>query len=261
MSRLVLALVASLLGLPAPSHAEPLSAIEVLRRAFTNRYECDTTSRIEIRMRDAGGGTRNRVFETMSKRIDGRLRSLGRLVEPAHLRGMTVLNIETDRASEDTFVYLPTLGKVRRVTSAQRSDSFLGSDVTYEDFERRRVEDFLIDAMEPTLEQGEAAWLVQARPARRGGYQSIEFLVARRDFAILATSYFKRGSTEPFRLIQIPRGHMVTLEGHVLPTRILAQNKRRRTSTEIRITNLRVNPPLEDHLFSVVTLEQQRPLE
>jgi hypothetical protein len=108
------------------------SAEEILSLAFANRYDCDLRAEIELRMSDRSGSERRRLVKTVVKRIDGRLHSIGRLVSPQYLKGMTIMSIENRDRSDDSFVYLPSLGRVRRITTAQRADSFLGSDLTYE---------------------------------------------------------------------------------------------------------------------------------
>jgi hypothetical protein len=248
--------------------AEPLedalpsrpSPEEVLRAAFRNRYELDTVSKIELVMRNSTGSSRRRLFDTVSKRIDGRLRSIGRLIEPDHLRGMTIMTIEVPGKSEDTFIYLPSLRKVRRVSSSQRADSFLGSDLTYEDFERRRVSDFELEAMAADRFEGEPVWRIRARPRRPQSYAHLDFYVARADGAILATRYYKEGASDPFRTLDSPRSGMVEEGGHVLPLRLVARNVLRGTRTEITISDLVVNPPLDERLFTLTTLQSQRPL-
>lgn len=262
-TRLVLAL-----GFASHAGAEPLvdavptaaSPERILGEAFRNRYDCDTRSKIELVMRNSRGSERRRLFDTVSKRIDGRLRSIGRLLEPDHLRGMTIMTIEVPGKSEDTFIYLPSLRKVRRVSSAQRADSFLGSDLTYEDFERRRVADFEIESMSAESFEGEPVWRIRARPRRPQSYAHLDFYVARTDAAILATRYYKAGAAEPFRTLDSPRSGMAEQGGHVLPLRLVARNRLRETSTEITVSDLVVNPAIAESLFSLTTLESQRPL-
>ena len=80
-------------------------------------------------------------------------------------------------------MYLPELDKVRRVSSAQRGDSFLGSDITYADLERLRSEDFVPVELARGERGDEATWVVLARPVRKQHYSRIEFTVAQADEA------------------------------------------------------------------------------
>ncbi|MEE8474740.1 MAG: outer membrane lipoprotein-sorting protein [Myxococcota bacterium] len=261
----VLAAVCFLAPMREASPAEFEDAVvpdakSILAAAFANRYEVDLTSRIELIIRNGHGEERRRVFQAAYKVIDGRVHSLGRLIWPHHLRGMAILTIEAANRSHDAFVFLPSLDRVRRISTAQRGDSFFGSDVTYEDLERRRVDEYEIDGMEASRWQGEAVFLVSARSLKDFSHARVVFVVARSDAAILETRYYKRGQDEAYRLISSPRGQMVSQAGHVLPTRLTVYNRIRGTSTEVIFENLRVNPKLDDRLFSVTMLERDRVL-
>jgi hypothetical protein len=265
-TRLCLALAASALcagaaaqGLPAPDASAP-AAEAILEAAFANRYEVDLTSNIDLVMRNRMGQELRRRFRAASKRIDGRVHSVGRLVWPEYLRGMTILTIEAENRSHDSFLYLPSLGKVRRVTTAQRHDSFLGSDVTYEDLERRRVADYELAAPETGEWDGERVYVIRGTSRRDFDYSHLVFFVARSDGAILETQYFKRGQDAPYRVIRAPREAMLESDGHVLPTQLDVENRARGTTTQVLFRDLEINPPIDDHLFSVSTLEQQRKL-
>ncbi len=235
-------------------------ARSILAGAFANRYDVNLTSRIELVLRNRLGEERRRVFDAAYKVIDGRMHSVGRLVWPHHLRGMTILTIEARNRSHDAFVFLPSLGRVRRISTAQRGDSFFGSDLTYEDLERRRVEDYEIGGMEATRWRGEPVFEISARSLKDFRHARVVFVVARSDAAILETRYFKRGQDAPYRLISSPRGHMVAEDGHVLPTRLTVYNRIRGTSTEVTFDDLRVNPNIDDRLFTVTMLERDRNL-
>src|SRR5262245_52054599 len=88
----------------------------VLEAAFANRYEVDLISEMEIVTRDRGGSEQKRVVQAVSKRIDGRAQSIGRVLEPASLRGLTVYISEVEGGGRDTFVYLPALLRARRIS-------------------------------------------------------------------------------------------------------------------------------------------------
>lgn len=236
------------------------SASEILDRAFARRYEVSLTSVIDLVMRNGIGQERRRRFRAMSKLIDDRVHSIGRLVEPEYLRGMTVLTIEAADRSHDAFLYLPSLGRVRRVTTAQRGDAFFGTDVTYEDLERQRAEDYDIGPLRSQRLDGEEVYVVEGRPRRRHDYARTRFSIARKDLAILEVQYFKQGALHPYRVITAPRASMVERDGHVVPTRLFVRNLARGTTTEVVLRQLHIDPEIDDHAFSLQALESQRPL-
>jgi len=173
---------------------------------------------------------------------------------------MTILTIEQRDRGHDAFVFLPSLGKTRRVSAAQKDDAFFGSDLTYDDLERKHLDQYALDEPERAERGGEAIYRIGAKPVREGKYSRVEFDVAQSDHAILATRYYKRGETAPYRIVEAVRSGMVAQEGHVLPTRLLVTDLVRSGTTEVRITGLRVNPPISDRIFTQATLEQERKL-
>jgi hypothetical protein len=176
------------------------------------------------------------------------------------LRGITLLTIENEERDDDHFLFLPSLGRVRRISSARRGDSFLGTDLSYEDFERREVGDYELESIRPTEGDEEPLYVISARPRFEAGYDRVDFRVAVADLAIVDTLYYKSPDEEPFKFIRTPRSGLRQFEGCLLPTRVVARDSRRGTATEIRIEELAVNPPLDDSLFSIASLESGRPI-
>ncbi len=247
---------------PASARLEVRSSVEMARkllaRAIAIRYACDSRARIDLRMRDGRGGERHRRIQTVAKHIDGRMHSIGRLTSPQHLRGMTILSIEARDRGDDVFVYLPSLGRVRRVSMGRRADSFLGSDLTYQDLDRQRAEDYRIESLTRNLVEGEPVHVITARPKNHETYQRIAFLVALSDLAILELRYFKAGNAQASRIVRFPRASIHSAGENLLPTRIHVANTIRGSETDVEISELEVNPEIDDRLFSIVTLRTRR---
>ena len=231
---------------------------ELLRRAFENRYEVDVTSRIELRMFDRAGREHRRVIEAASKLIGDRMHTIGRLEWPNHLRGMGILTVEAERGGHDAFVYLPALGRNRRISTAQRSDSFFGTDVTYEDLERRHASEFAPEDPIALTFDGEEAFAISAVPLHDFSYDRARFVVAKADTAILEVSYYKTESAEPFRVVHSPRADMRTKAGHTLPTRMTVRNLRRGTRTEVSLGDMVIGAEIADTIFTASALETGR---
>jgi hypothetical protein len=229
---------------------------QLLRLAFSRRFDADLTSEIELVMRDRNGREHRRVFDAASKLIDGKHHSVGKLNWPVYLRDMTILTIEAEERDHDAFVYLPTLGRVRRISSSQKGDAFFGTDVTYEDLERRRVEDFEIVAFESTETHGEPSYRIRTQPREKLTYTSADYFVAAADLALLEMHYHKERFEGPFRIITSRRGDMIFENGHIVPTLMTVENLSRKTTTTATFRNLVLDPEIDDRLFSVTVLER-----
>lgn len=69
-------------------------------------------------------------------------RTLLHFTLPNDIRGTGFLVWEHPDADDERFLYLPSLGRVRRIAGSEAQESFVGSDFTYEDIGGRELEDY-----------------------------------------------------------------------------------------------------------------------
>ena len=70
---------------------------------------------------------------------------------PKNIRGTALLSYSHKFASDDQWLYLPAMKRVKRITSHNRSGPFLSSEFAYEDLALQEVEKFryrLIDTQQ-----------------------------------------------------------------------------------------------------------------
>lgn len=86
--------------------------------------------------------SKRRVRDFMVYRKDqGRLsKQLVRFTSPADIAGTAFLSIELGEGETEQFLYLPALKRTRRIVSTQKGNSFVNTDFTFEDMERRAVD-------------------------------------------------------------------------------------------------------------------------
>jgi hypothetical protein len=255
------ALLAVPLALAEVEDARPDSPAGWLRRAFERRYGAATHQQLTLSLSLDGREVKRQQIEVVTQMEQGRLRALARFTAPEDLRDTALLVIEQDGRPDDYFLYLPALDRVRRVSGAQRSDSFMGTDLTYEDLERRRVEDFADLRAEPGAVGSEPVLRVSARPLLEARYERVEFLVATRDAALLETRYFGRGSPEPTKVIRFPREQLREEAGFSVPQRIEVENLRKGTRTEVTVTALEVDAKVDLRLFTTDALLREAELD
>jgi hypothetical protein len=75
-------------------------------------------------------------------------RSLIRFTYPNDIKGTAFLVWEQPTADDERFLYLPSLGRVRRIAGSEAQESFVGSDFTYEDISGREFDDYTYRMLE-----------------------------------------------------------------------------------------------------------------
>ena len=248
----------------APGPAAALEADDAAQRlleaAFVRRYSCTITGIVHIATRKGEARARDRRIHFAAKFVKGKLHTYAIFREPQYVRGMAFLGVESDdpRQSEQQFVYLPSLAKVRRVSGAQPTDSFLGTDLSYHDFQRQHPERYRASNLRHGSLGGESIRTVLVTPLFHAPYANVEYDVAMADTAILGARFRKRPDLPPYKFMRMPRADMMSNRDCSVPTRVIVDDRQRGTHTELTIAELRTNASLDDALFTYSALEARR---
>ena len=84
---------------------------------------------------------RKKIKEMISISKDNGEKMLMFFKSPKRDKGVGFLKIETDD-SDKISLFIPKLKKIRRISSSNQSDSFMGSDLSFEDMLSRNLDDF-----------------------------------------------------------------------------------------------------------------------
>src|SRR5688572_9234364 len=176
MRRLAAALLlTSLLFAPAAGQ-QPLTAEAIARRVQDRDTGRDSRATMRMKLFDRQNRARERALTLTSLRGRGNSgvppsapdgdRLLIHFTHPGDIRGTGFLVWEHPERDDERFLYLPSLGRVRRIAGSEAQESFVGSDFTYEDIGGREFDEYSY-----ALEDGKASWTPpsggSARPAWR----------------------------------------------------------------------------------------------
>ncbi|MDR0450991.1 MAG: outer membrane lipoprotein-sorting protein [Treponema sp.] len=108
---------------------------ESIVRASRNRIESNTTStRSTMIIKAKDGAETRRVMDQYSKDdVKGNKRTVIVFQDPASVRGTRFLTLENSGKADDRWIFLPSLGRVRRIAASEGSGSFVGTDFSYDD--------------------------------------------------------------------------------------------------------------------------------
>ena len=164
---------ASSAPVPPPLTGSPAARGEwVARQADARDAGRDARSALRMRLHDRRGRVRERRLEMLrlaagAPRPPGAAgdRLLVRFTYPEDIRGTGLLVWERAAGEDERFLYLPSLGRVRRIAGVEAQESFAGSDFTHEDIGGRELDDYGY-----TLLDEASAW-VAADGTRRPAYR------------------------------------------------------------------------------------------
>lgn len=89
---------------------------------------------IQLQATDRAGATRTMRGKLFALRDKGLVRAMLRISEPGDLAGASYLVRETgDAKADEMYMFLPAVGRSRRISGASGDGSFLGTDFSYND--------------------------------------------------------------------------------------------------------------------------------
>ena len=221
------------------------SRTEMTMRLFDRQGRVRTRSLIITGLRGGPQATGDRV--------------LVRFTAPADISGTGFLVWEHADAEDERFLYLPALGRVRRIAGSETQESFVGSDLTYEDIGGRELEDYTY-AFAP----GEPAWtgpdgaahevwrLESRAKGRDAAYPRVVSLVRKDNFVVVAAHVFNRRNEEE-KTYTVKR--LERADGIWTAMDLTMTNQLQRTRTELTVTAVKYNVGLAEDAFSRRALE------
>ena len=231
-----------------------------------NDRDTGRDSRFELRMRlhDRQGRVRERQLRMEGLRGTEQGQRADRLLItflfPGDIKGTGFLVLEHPGADDERFLYLPALGRVRRIAGEEKQDSFVGSDFTYEDMGGRDLADYHYTLVEQaanwTGPDGRTwpAWRLESKAKdANAAYPRVVSTVLKETFVVTAAQNFNRRN-EVVKRFEVKKLEQVS--GIWTALELVMENLRDKTKTELSVTKAHYNLGLKENDFSRRVLEQ-----
>ncbi len=235
------------------------NAEEIMKRS-RNRIEAKTVStraRMVISAKD--GSSTERLVDQYSSTEKEITKTVVVFQKPASVAGTRFLTIENPGKAADQWIYLPSLGKVRRIAASEGSASFMGTDLSYDDLSSADRDPDL-DSYQLLREEslgGRPCWVIEARPKSRD-YQYSKMLgwIDKENYIALKMElYDKRGNLAKI----MERGEIKDIQGRLTPTLTKMSSVQAGTSTTIYTEIMKYDDPIPAGVFTERFLLTGRP--
>jgi hypothetical protein len=247
----VIALAAGLLPWHQVGAQAPPSAATILtksQQAFLYAGS-DMKARVLMTLTSAGGQKRVREL-TMLRRNEakeGEQKYFMYFHQPADVRGMAFLVAKYPRKDDDRWLFVPAINLVKRLAARDASQSFVGSDFTYEDVSGRDLE-----ADDHTLLREEKVgsrdcYVIESVTRSPAGYQRKVAWVDRTSFLPIKEEYFD-AKDELFKAFNADE--VADVEGVPTVTKRTMANKKTGHTTTVVFTDVAYGLGIEADLFS-----------
>lgn len=216
---------------------------------------------------DRQGRQRSRAIRSFSLDKGKDIHTLMFFLTPADVAGTGFLTYDYDQADsdDDQWLYLPALKKTKRIATSDKSGSFMGSDFTYADMTRRRLDDYTYTfnkEQDETTVYDQKTWVIDSTPRtprviKETGYNRSILFVRQDNFMVVRAIHFVEdgGDLKYFDVKKMEKvdGIWTNLEMHM--TRKKGGNTIHQTV--LTLDNVRYNQEaVNEGLFTIRTLEK-----
>jgi len=239
----------------------PLFALEgreIARRVYDRDTGDTTHSLVQMVLRESGGDTSTRTVENwIRESADGTSSSVIVFHEPASVKNTRFLTIENKDRDDDQWIYLPGLGRVRRIAASEGNSSFMGTDFTYDDMQSREVDEDIHKLLKEEQAQGYDCYVVESIPKESSPQYSkrIQWVAKENWIPVKVELYDSDGALHKVLTI----GRIEKVQGFWTAIDTTMTNIRTDHSTDLNIKKLVYNEKVPEGLFTVNFLRTGRP--
>lgn len=120
-------------------------------------------------------------------------RTINVFSKPADVSGLSVLTHSALSGDDKQWLFLPSMGRVKRISSSNRSGAFVGSEFAYEDLSSFEVEKYVYEsAREETLDGAKVITVDYVPTYKNSGYTRLRSYLDPANYQPVRIDYFNR---------------------------------------------------------------------
>jgi len=218
---------------------------EIAKLVDERKTPKDMTVDLTMVLTNKKGKTRSSVLHSVSK--DGGKKQMIWFLSPKDDKGVAFLKIEHTGQDDEMRLWLPAFKKVRRIASKQKGDSFMGSDLSYEDMTNRELDEYSYKLLGQEEIQNQDCYILESIPKQdvKSTYSRHVTWVTKKDYNIVKEESYDRTG----RLIKTKLYKQQNIKNYTVLKEIFVENVIKRHSTLLTFDNIEVDTGIEDSQF------------
>jgi outer membrane lipoprotein-sorting protein len=175
-----------------------LTAKEILDQVEgTVLFAGDGSARIELITESKRGQQRSNTLQIYRKEDeDNTEKQLLEYLRPADVAGTKLLSItKSESKGSEIWLYMPALGKERRIATQEMQTKFMGTDFTYEEISGTAAyeEDYESERLDDDVVDGNKCYVLRLAPTGESEYTFVKMWVWQDEFIPVKIEFYGRG--------------------------------------------------------------------
>jgi len=219
---------------------------EELSILMDNRKTPDDISS-DMNMKIVNKKGRKRTLKVKSISKDNSKKQILWFLSPADDKGISYLKIEHKNKDDEIRLWLPAFKKIRRISSKKKADSFMGSDLSYEDMTSRQKEDYNLSIIKEEVIENQDCYLLQSKPKEKNKstYSKHMTWITKDSYLPIKEESYDSNN----KLLKLKSFKYTFIDSFDLVSEIFVENIQKKTNTQLIFSNLKINRNIKDDFF------------
>ncbi|HHB93207.1 MAG TPA: outer membrane lipoprotein-sorting protein [Thioploca sp.] len=176
---------------------------------------------------------------------------------PRDVKGTAMLTWSHPLKSDDQWLYLPALKRVKRISSKNKSGPFMGSEFAFEDLSSQEIEKYSYTYLRDEIYEGMDCYVVERIPAYKySGYTRQVLWVDKENFNPQQIIFYDRKNSL-LKTLQFKK-YKQYLAKYWRADQMFMQNHQTKKNTTLKFKNYQFGRGLTDRDFDKATLKRVR---
>lgn len=218
----------------------------------------DTKSNMTMILKNQYGEEtkRNMHSKTLEKLDDGD-KSLIVFDSPQDVKGTAFLSFTHQVGTDDQWLFLPALKRVKRISSSNKSGPFMGSEFAYEDISSQEIEKYTYKYLKDETFDGREHFVIERDPVDpKSGYSKQVVWLDKDEYRAWKIDYFDRKG-DLLKTLNVSDYHQY-LNQYWRANLWMMQNHQTGKSTELQYADFQFSNGFSDRDFTKNSLKRAR---
>ena len=228
------------------------TGIEIAKMMDEKPVPMDMENEIKMVLINSKGKTRTNTM--VSRSMNNNKKQIIWFLEPKDDKGVAFLKIEHDEKDDEMRIWLPAFKKVRRISSKKKGDSFMGSDLSYEDLSSRDLDENYYNRMADEIIDGKECYVIEIVPRKeaKSSYTRHKSWINKSTLIpVQEESYDKRGVLKKSKQFNYKK-----LKKYQVMERVYVKDVQKNHTTDVTFIDVKVDSGIDENLFQEKNLKR-----
>jgi len=260
MIKNILLLTSYMLLFPLMAQSQP-SAREIMQKAREVSKIPGMEAISTLSIYDSRGRERTREISMASRLFDNGSteKRIVRFLAPAEVKGTGMLVFDYDDRADDMWIYMPALRKTRRIVSAEKGQSFMGSEFSNADMAAPNLDDYRYQLLGSETQDGTDCWKIEVVPvneeiADESGVSHKITWIGKKDYVTRKSEYYDLDN-DLWKILTTSDIREITT-GKYMAAMMQMENIGNERKSVFKMDRLQYSPDVKQEYFTVMYLEK-----